>query len=88
MGKTREEIERALLAAVQAARTDYERAKAIHRTAKHLASDLETGNSDRVLALNRENQATSATRRALIEYREALRRFTDFVVAGKLPEDD
>lgn len=87
MEKTREEIERALLSAVQQAREEYEKAKAAHAAANGLTSDLDPGNPAGQLSLHQNGQATAGMRSALFLYREALRRFTDFVVSGRLPED-
>ncbi len=52
MEQTREEIERALLTALQSAREEYEKAKAAHTAAAGLASDLYLENPDRHLALH------------------------------------
>ena len=88
MEKSRDEIERALLTAVQQARTSYERAKKTAVAARQISLDVEPLNSDHTLALQHENQANAEVGRALVQYRDALHRFNDFLISGKVPDGE
>jgi hypothetical protein len=86
-GKSRGEIEEQLLAAVESAKSEYERQKAEHTRLSEIATDTGYLTRDGNLALDQAHHASLAWTKALSQYEDALRRFTDFIVSGKVPND-
>jgi hypothetical protein len=86
-GKSRGEIEQELLAALEFAKGEYERRKAEHARLSAIATDAGYLTRDGNLALDQAHRASLNRMNALSQYEDALRRFTDFIVSGKIPRD-
>ena len=87
-GKSRREVERDLLAAVEESALEYRTAKSESARLTAIAADIEPFNRDGNLALQQSRRAQQAAQAAFRRYQRALHRFTQFVSTGKLPEDD
>jgi len=86
-GCTKAEIEDGLLARVAECKARYESLMAIQADLLALVSDVEAGSGDGTFAAA---QAAAGARDLLkvgLDYRDALKQFTDFTVDGKLPDD-
>ena len=86
-GKTRIQIERELLEAVEEARARYEDLDQEHSRMLNEAHDIGLGGPDGTLVLARSLKKYAEVQAAIEDYRTALKRFHRVVVDRKLPED-
>lgn len=87
MGSRRRlDVERELLLAVDQTRAQYEGLCREAAEETEIARDAGVNEADGRLSLERSIVRRQAAQTALEAYNEALRRFSDFVVRGRLPE--
>jgi len=85
-GKSREEVERELLARLELAKNEYDTAKREHARLWAIAEDTGVLSRDGYLALDQAHEAHVKAMRARNKYQDILHAFTEFVISGKLPE--
>jgi hypothetical protein len=86
-GKTREEIEKELMARMDARLATYRQFKASQTELVAMSRDIEVGTPDGIVSGRRANEGALQLLKALAEYQAALKQFTDFIMTGKIPKD-
>ena len=87
--QTRQQIEAELHARLEHARLQYEKCKQDAGAAQHLSEigAASLGTPDGKLAIQKSNRHLQELQNALAQYHLALTAFNDFILKGKLPEE-
>ena len=83
--RTRQDIERELILAVEQAREHYQALSREFAAATEIVRDVSLDNADGKLSLERNIMGHHALQAALEAYNDALHRFSEFVVHGRMP---